>query len=237
MAVKNFTKSNFDPKGFQFVETIYYTSNATFTKATYPWLRAIRVKCQGAGGGGGGAATTTAGQTAIADAGAAGGYAESFITNIAGLSASVTITVPAGGAGGTAGANNGTGGSNASFGSTVVGNGGGPGGGTAANSNINVVGGATTGGGGTGDFVVQGRRTTNAFTAIGGDFQEFRSMSGGGGDSFLGAGATGRTSNGNGNAGINYGGGGGGAFNAQSQATARSGGAGAPGIVIVELFA
>ena len=34
-------------------EIIYYTSNATWTKADYPGLRAIRVKVQGAGGGGG----------------------------------------------------------------------------------------------------------------------------------------------------------------------------------------
>ena len=41
-------------EGYVYVDTVYFTSSGTFTKATYPWLRAIRVKCQGAGGGGGG---------------------------------------------------------------------------------------------------------------------------------------------------------------------------------------
>jgi hypothetical protein len=42
--------------GFVFKETIYYTSNGTFAKADYPWLRAIRVRTIGGGGGGGGRA-------------------------------------------------------------------------------------------------------------------------------------------------------------------------------------
>jgi hypothetical protein len=90
---------------YRFVTTVYFTSSGTFTKADYPWLRAIRVKCQGGGGGGGGAATTGVGQQAISSGGAGGAYAESFITNIAGLDASVTVTRGAGGTGGAAGNN------------------------------------------------------------------------------------------------------------------------------------
>jgi hypothetical protein len=40
--------------GYVYVDTVYFTSSGTFTKASYPWLRAIRVRCQGGGGGGGG---------------------------------------------------------------------------------------------------------------------------------------------------------------------------------------
>jgi hypothetical protein len=39
---------------YNFVQSVYFNSSGTFTKATYPWLKAIKVKCQGAGGGGSG---------------------------------------------------------------------------------------------------------------------------------------------------------------------------------------
>jgi hypothetical protein len=78
---------------FAFVETVYFTSNGTFTKADYPWLRAIRVKCQGGGGGGGRAVATSSSTVSAGDGGGGGGYAESFITNIASLDASVTVTL------------------------------------------------------------------------------------------------------------------------------------------------
>jgi hypothetical protein len=51
--------------GFRFKEAVYFTSNGTFTKADYPWLRAIRVRLVGGGGGGGGCATTSANQVAV----------------------------------------------------------------------------------------------------------------------------------------------------------------------------
>ena len=145
---------------YRYVQTVYFTSSGSFTKASYPWLRAMRVKVQGAGGGGGSAARTSGsfGQNHGA-AGAAGGYAERFITDIAGLSASETVTV---GAGGTAGANPNTsdvhnvgsnGGSSSAFGLT---GGGGEGGNNAniANCCDSVVFGGTPSG--TYDFGVDG---------------------------------------------------------------------------------
>jgi hypothetical protein len=222
---------------YAFRETVYFTSNGTFTKADYPWLRAIRVRVVGGGGGGGGAATTSSNQTANAEGGPGGVYAESFITNIAGLSASVTVTVGSGGSGGSAGANNGAAGGNSSFGSTVSAFGGGGGVGSAATNNTNVVGTTNPSLGGVGDLVIPGGRSRNNLTAMGGSFDEFRSLSGGGGDSVYGVGGAGRTNNGNGADGNGKGGGGAGALNAQSQGTARSGGAGTAGLVIVELFA
>jgi hypothetical protein len=234
MAVKNFTKSNFNPRGFQLVETIYYTSNATFTKATYPWLRAMRVRLVGGGGGGGGAATTGASENAIGGHGGGACYAESFITDIAGLSASITITCGAGGAGGSAGANGGTGGGVSSFGSLVSANGGLEGGaGVSAAAGLqsfrnNSDGNAT----GTGDLVIPGSASQPSYYV-----NSTSLMTSASGASFLGGARRGSAANGNGIAGRDFGGGGTGGANTQNQATARSGGAGGAGIVIVELYA
>jgi hypothetical protein len=120
------------PRGYMLVERFEYTTSpAAFTKATYPWLRAIKVICVGAGGGGGGAALTGAAQNAIGQAGAGGAYAETLITDIAGLASSVTLTVGAGGTAGAAGGTGGTGG-DTSFGSLCIAKGGTAGGAGAA---------------------------------------------------------------------------------------------------------
>jgi len=105
--------------GFTYVTQIRYTSNGQFNKADYPWLRAIRVRCQGGGGGGGGAQGANRGS----QGGGGGGYAESFITDIAGLPSSVTVTRGGGGSGGSGGAN-GSAGSSSSFDALVVASGG-----------------------------------------------------------------------------------------------------------------
>ena len=39
--------------GYRYLTTLYYTSTGTFSKASYPNIRAVVVKCQGAGGGSG----------------------------------------------------------------------------------------------------------------------------------------------------------------------------------------
>lgn len=229
------TRSKLNVTGYFFQETLYYTSPgvSSFVKATYPWLKAIRVKCLGGGGGGGGAATTGSGETAIGGAGGGGAYAESFITDIAGLDASVTVTVGAGGAGGAAvaagaaGSNGGT----SSFGSLVSASGGLGG---AVGDDINFSAYYKVGAGGgtsvTGDFVVQGAPgdTTYFFGTFGGV------ASANGGNSFLGPGAP-RQFDGAGFSAFR-GGGGSGAANPQSTG-ARAGGAGGNGIVIIELYA
>jgi hypothetical protein len=223
--------------GYQYNQTLYYTSNATFTKATYPWLRAIRVKCQGSGGGGGGcAAITTSPRAAVAGGGGAGAYAESFITDIAGLSASVTVTVASGGAGGAAGANNGGNGGTTSFGSTVSALGGAGGEGQAEAASIR----AESFGGngqtnGTGDLVIWGQGGEGGLTLPNESVARAR-----GGKSFLGATIdTNRIITSAAGAGGNKGSGGGGAAGTSIIGThaAQAGGAGGNGIVIVELYA
>jgi len=208
-------------EGYVYVDTVYFTSNSTFTKATYPWLRAIRVKC--VGGGGAGSIRSFNGQSG--SGGPGGGYAESFITDISGLDASVTITRGAGGAAVTrssAGETVGNAGSNSSFGTLVIGNGGSP-------SSTLV---SAAGGSGTGDFVFPG--------GTGGGGAGTASSNGGtGGNSKLGHGGAGgyvSTTNQNGLVGTVYGGGGGGARVAADGSTVSSG-AGANGIVIVDLYA
>jgi hypothetical protein len=221
--------------GYRYNSTVYFTSNGTFTKADYPWLRAIRVRLVGAGGGGGGCLDTGATVAAIASGGGGGAYAESFITNISGLSASVTVTVGAGGAGGAAGNNNGTAGGNSSFGALVSANGGNGGTGSNAAAAPNFTagggGGASTG---TGDLVIGGGLSTGQLIILNTFVYEDP-----GGGSHLGRFGTRNISAAgfNGTAGPSYGVGGGGGGNAQNQATARAGGAGGAGIVIVELYA
>ena len=201
--------------GYQYVDTVYYTSSGTFVKADYPWLRAIRVKVQGAGGGGGC-------ETAGGGGGGGGGYAESFITDIAGLDASITVTRGGGGAGSTTAGTVGTAGTLSSFGSLIEAFGGAGGafgsggsGGATGSANLQI-----EGGGG----------------AIGprGILISGQGWGGAGGSSFLGGGASGlgpSVAAGVGLGGRIYGGGGGGGR------VGGAGGAGANGIVIVELYA
>jgi hypothetical protein len=199
--------------GYQFRETVYFTSSGTFVKADYPWLRAIRVKCQGGGGGGSGIPNTTGAR----GGGAGGGYAESFITDIAGLDASVTVTRGAGGAGGSFGSGS-TGGAS-SFGALVIGNGG--------------IGGQQfeggSGGSGTGNLIVTGGGGSAGVPSS-------PLVNGMGGGSHLGGNTRSEQvgANNNGLPGVVYGGGGGGA--ARTTTGNSSGGAGANGIVIVELY-
>jgi len=219
--------------GYRYVQAIYYTSNGTFTKATYPWLRAIRVKVQAGGGGGGGAATTGANQVAGGVSGGGGAYAESFLTDISGLSASVTVTRGAGGSGGSAGNNNGANGGVSSFGTLVSANGGnfgvgGPAGAIPYNAAF-----ASPQTVGTGDLVIGGSGV-NGLLINSAAFPN----NDGGGDSHLGTGGTAIfTSSGNNGPSGTLGGGGTGALNGQNQSTARSGGNGGNGLVIVELYA
>lgn len=222
-------------KGYLYQQTVYFTSNGSFTKATYPWLRAIRVRLVGGGGGGGSAATTTSGQNAVGGSGSGACYAESFITDIAGLSASVTVTVGSGGTGGAAGLGGSAGGAS-SFGALVSADGGAPGvhgvavtAGSSTGAFQPPVAGATTG---TGDLVIAGGASQGSIY-----YTANAPLVGTPGDSMLSRSQYATWSSANGNTGQNYGGGGSGAGNGAGAATAKTGGAGAPGIVIVELYA
>ena len=146
----------FGQPGYLYAQTLTYAvaGTSTFTKATYPWLRALRVRCQGGGGGGGGPGGTGASSVSIGGAGGGGGYAESFITDIAGLDASVTITVGAGGSGGSSAA--GSNGGSSSFGALVSANGGNGGSYNAGGVSTASVVVGSEGGSGTGNLVVKG---------------------------------------------------------------------------------
>src|SRR5690606_25251847 len=141
--------------------------------------------------------------------------------------------VGSGGAGGS-GANDGSPGGASSFGSHCSAGGGNGGeGGPASNAavyTLNDAGSQSM----TGDFTFHGAAAPPRFTSFSGSFHF--------GVPFPGAnspyGRGGRaTNNGNGLNGVGYGAGGGAARNTPNQASARTGGSGAPGLVIVELYA
>jgi hypothetical protein len=199
-------------EGYRFVQTLYFTSDGSFTKATYPWLKAIRVKCQGAGAAGWGSTVTTRQRPG----GGGGGFAESLITDISGLDSSVTVTIGAGGIGNTGG---GSSGGTSSFGSLV-----------SATGGVVVSGGILggLGGVGTGQLSVPGSAGGAGTTLAG-------VPSGSGGDSVFGSGGRFLGLDSNGESGRLYGGGGAGASANTTQPF--NGGTGANGIVIVELYA
>jgi hypothetical protein len=208
---------------YRLVQQIVYETPGTvnFQKADYPWLRAIRVKCQGGGGGGGSADGSGSGQSA-GGGGGGGGYAESFITDIAGLNETVVITV---GAGGTTAPTSGTA---SSFGALVSGAGGGPGESSPTRTTGTALRTSGLGGQGSGDFVVTGSDGGTA-AVVGGT----SIMTGVGGASFLGQT---RVQIGNGAIGPSpFGSGGAGGHTSSS--TSQNGGNGSKGIVILELYA
>lgn len=246
-------------EGYVYRDTLYIVSNSNFTKATYPWLRAIKVICQG-GGGGGGTDYCSANEAAASSGGGSGAYAESFITDISSLASSVSIVVGAGGTGGSGGTSvspsgsHGTDGGQTSFGLgesyEVVASGGDRGlqgfeTGSAYGSNGSTV----SGGPNVGDIYQQGSSSEPSIsfgsTAIGGAYLVGTASAGassrlgmGGNPAIIrvNPGADG-TFNG-GNAGTGYGGGGGGSGAASHsvEANGGTGGNGRGGIVILELY-
>ena len=203
-----------------------FTVSGTWTRPT--GCKRARVRVVGGGGGGGGS-TAAASQAAASGGGGSGGYGEGVYDVTA--TASVAVTVGAGGAAGVAANGAGGNGGTTSFGVLLSVNGGigapaGTGAGTALQPGFSGNG-ATAGTGGTlvnagGALGVSGLRVS-AGSAFGGA---------GGNSIFGGGGAPGAS--GNGSAGSAPGAGGGGALSVS--ATGFSGGAGAGGIVIVEEF-
>lgn len=227
-------------RGYRLVSRSVYTSSpAAFTKASYPWLRAVRVICLGAGGGAGGAALTAAGQNSIGQAGAGGAYAETFITNIAGLGASETLIVGAAGNAGAAGGNGGNGG-DTSFGTWCIAKGGvaGVAGPATAVGSFSLGASALVASSSTGDIIYSGGASgVRQYAYNASVVRPFP-----GGNTLFPTppnAQTVTTTGSNGvppNAGV-YGVGGYPGMNTQSQAAAVSGGAGAGGLMIVELYA
>lgn len=224
--------------GHRYVGRQVFTASGTFDKVNALGAgsgvvaRALIVKVQGGGGSGAGAGITAAGQTDNGGGAGAGGYAESFLgpTDVAGLAASVSVTVGSGGAASLAGNTGGF----SQFPSFGRGNGGTTGArGVTANA-------AYPRRGGLGGTAIDGN-TWQSQGAPGGTSVNFGTgasagASGNGASSQFGTGGRG-VLDAVGEAGNGYGAGGSGARNAANRGSTRNGGAGAPGIVIVEVFA
>jgi hypothetical protein len=220
-------------KGYQYWQTVRFTTSGTFTKANYPGARMIRVKLVGGGGAGAGVETTIAGDSDSGGGGGGGCYAESEL-QVSSLASSVTVTIGAG-ATSVADSNGATGGTT-SFGSLVIGPGGGGGFTLGASDNPRSTSGGLGGTGGTGDLVIPGDGGGGSHTFNVPDIVVEHGLWGHGGGTHLGA-AT-RTARGPSTAPDNgslYGGGGSGVVNGPSTA-ARAAGNGAAGICIVEIF-
>jgi hypothetical protein len=219
--------------GYKLLETVYFTSSGDFEKADYPALTAIKVKVVGGGGGGARAVATGAATVSAGDGGGGGGYAESFITDIPNLAGTVTVTVGSGGSGGS-GSGGASAGGNSSFGTAVIGGGGALGteigaSGTPAYNTSFAAGGTAN----TGDLSINGGPGSPGIR-----FTSNRSVGGDGGATQLAAitrGEGSSTSNSAGRNGSVFGSGGSGAANANNQSI-TNGGAGASGIVIIELY-
>lgn len=204
----------------------HYASNDTFDKADWPGLRAILVDLVGSGGAGGGAPASTASNFALGNGGGAGGHSRKLILATA-LSASETLTIPAGGTGVSGAAGNG--GATCSFGAHCQATGG-AGGGILGNGTALSLLAMTPGGlGSGGDLNAYGGSAGYAVRITGGSVASPSP----GGSSYFSAGAFWEI-NTNGIAGI-HGAGGGGMRNGGVQ-PARIGGAGGPAHIQVGLL-
>lgn len=229
--------SDVDPLDLGYVkgDSVYFTSSGTFSKGSYPGLRAVRVRCVGGGGGSGGVSTTSAGQGSCSGGGAGGTYAEKWLA-VSALAASETVTVGAGGTAGSAGNNAGGVGGTTSFGTLCIANGGTQSGGTTASATTTgAAGGDATTSGSVGDLIVAGSDGSDGRHLSTGE----RINDATGGASGLGYGGErsefNTTASAAGNNGNLYGGGASGAHNQASQ-TQVAGGTGGAGICIVDLY-
>lgn len=217
--------------GSLFLQRVLYAASGTFVKANYPNAKKINVKCVGGGGGSGGIGVTSGTTSAATGGGEGGAYAESWL-DVSGLATSVTVTVGAAGAAGTNAPGNGGNGGSSSFGSSVVAPGGGGSLGGSAAATAFIAGGGSSTPSMTGDLQVAGEPGKFGIR-FAGTTVTGQAYGGNGGNSVLGEGGSGSASLGS--AGRGYGGGGGAGANPNSTA-ARVGAAGAPGIVIVDVY-
>lgn len=216
--------------GFRYLTTVVYTATSSFTKGSYTGFKAVRVYGTGGGGQCGGVTATAAGQANEGGAGGGSGYAETFLLDAA-MGTSITVTIGAGGTGAAAGTNGNAGGTS-SFGAFISITGGS--GGTAmAGTTGNLIAGGGASGVGSGGNILN---LSGSFGGPGVCASGFpvRTNSGGVSPFFASNAVTGSAST-DGQAGVVFGGGGGGTRNGASQA-ARSGAAGAPGVIIVDVY-
>ncbi len=206
-------------------QVVPFTATGTFEKADYPWARAAKITVVGGGGGGGGVEAAGGGEAAVAIGGGGGGTAIARVL-LDDMAASETVTVGAGGSAGASGANNGGAGGDSSFGTFAAASGGEAGSSGSSSPLAQNRSGGNRGVGTTGDILLYGGSAKRSFS----DPSGF-TYSGDGGDSSHGTG--GKSVISFGDAGEGYGAGGSGGA---TDSGAFAGGAGAPGIVIVELF-
>jgi hypothetical protein len=217
----------------RYLGRLVYTSSGSFVKADYLGARHILVKVQGAGGGSAGAAATSGGQIAQGGGGGGGGYAEKFVA-VAGLDATELVTVGAGGSAGGSGGNGGTGNTSSALGVSATGGAGGTDGTAFA---FTAALGGTAGDGGVGSGGDLNVRGSGASSGVG--FGAGRPGQSQGGGSMLGGPKRARVSltlAGESPLSGAFGAGANGGVNSENRA-AVVGAAGAPGIVILELFA
>jgi hypothetical protein len=243
----NFLKKRLSPKALPLFFTSLFllllsgaalaqsdTFNVSGTYTVPAGVTTITVQAWGGGGGGAGGED---GYFGSGDGGGGGAYASSVLSVTPG--AQYTITVGAGGAGGTPNSGAAPSGGTSSFGTLVVAGGGqgalggygsGGAGGTATAGQTQYAGGA----GGQGSEDIGGSGGGGAGSGENGGNPVYGSFTVGGGGVFGGGeGGLGNYSNINGSPGSSYGGGGGGAQNGGGGATNGVGGAGGNGAVIV----
>lgn len=211
-------------------KVVAITSLTTGTGATFTpnaATTAMWVRVWGAGAGGGGAAQSAV-MAAAGGGGGSGGYAEKFYTSVA---ASYLYSIATGGAGGTAGANNGTAGSGATTfdnsGTTITANQGSGGTGCAAGNVVNGVAGGNGAGVSTGGDINSGG-APGGFSLI---VSALIAFSGTGGSFLAGGGGLSRSTEAAGAAGTGHGSGGSGGCCLGT--TARAGGAGKDGVIMI----
>ena len=191
----------------------------------------LEVEALGGGGGGGGVDGVGAGNCTGGRGGASGAYFKHTYLESE-LSSTENYYVGGGGAGGLAGANDGSAGTDTGF-KTLIAGGGGGGLGAPAGSSVTILGatgtlpGAVTG---TPDISVPGQYATNGFRISGTDF-----IPSSAGNSVYGAGGYGMAGSGAGANATGYGAGGGGAA-VNGVATNYAGGNGAPGLLIIREY-
>lgn len=217
----------------RYLGTTVLTSGTSFT--TKPATTSIFVRVQGPGGGGGGVALNAAGNGTCAGGGAAGSYAEKTFT-VTGNTAYTYAIGAAGAAGASGGGTGGNAGGASTFtvgGVTVTAPSGLGGTFLGTNTTHRIALGGASGAIATNGDANQGGMAGRVGVII---VAGVTGVGGGGGESTFGTGGAERITTGAGAVGLGFGSGGSGALSLASGAAA-AGGAGTPGVIVVDEYA